>query len=292
MELITEDCGTKMRVNVISDLHIDFADLTLPGGDVLILSGDVFEAKSFKQAMYNPDMVLLEHERKDQRPDRFYRFMVEECAAKYRHVLYVMGNHEHYGFQYHKTYAHIKEQLPDNIYILENEIKEIDGVLFLGATLWTDMNKGDDLTLYHMKSMMNDYRQVTMFNEAKSAYHKLQPERTMADHHYTVAYFKQILEENRATGRRLPVVVVTHHAPSKASTKPRYIDDVIMNGAYSSDLSEFILDNPEIKVWTHGHTHDNFDYMIGTTRIICNPRGYKGYEEQAEHFDPTIGFDI
>ena len=292
MELITEDCGTKMRVNVISDLHIDFADLTLPGGDVLILSGDVFEAKSFKQAMYNPNMVLLEHERKDQRPDRFYRFMVEECAAKYRHVLYVMGNHEHYGFQYHKTYAHIKEQLPDNIYILENEVKEIDGVLFLGATLWTDMNKGDDLTLYHMKSMMNDYRQVTMFNEAKSAYHKLQPEKTMTDHHRTVAYFKHMLEENRATGRRLPVVVVTHHAPSKASTKPRYIDDVIMNGAYSSDLSEFILDNPEIKVWTHGHTHDNFDYMIGTTRIICNPRGYKGYEEQAEHFDPTIGFDI
>jgi len=281
-----------MRVNVISDLHIDFADLTLPGGDVLILSGDVFEAKSFKQAMYNPDMVLLEHERKDQRPDRFYRFMIEECAAKYRHVVYVMGNHEHYGFQYHKTYAHIKEQLPDNIYILENEVKEIDGVLFLGATLWTDMNKGDQLTLYHMKSMMNDYRQVTMFNEAKSAYHKLQPEKTMADHHYTVKYFKNILEENRATGRRLPVVVVTHHSPSKASTKPRYIDDVIMNGAYSSDLSEFILDNPEIKVWTHGHTHDNFDYMIGSTRIICNPRGYKGYEEQAEHFDPTIGFDI
>jgi predicted phosphodiesterase len=281
-----------MRVNVISDLHIDFADLTLPGGDVLILSGDVFEAKSFKQAMYNPNMVLLEHERKDQRPDRFYRFMIEECAAKYRHVVYVMGNHEHYGFQYHKTYAHIKEQLPDNIYILENEVKEIDGVLFLGATLWTDMNKGDDLTLYHMKSMMNDYRQVTMFNEAKSAYHKLQPEKTMADHHYTVKYFKNILEENRANGRRLPVVVVTHHSPSKASTKPRYIDDVIMNGAYSSDLSEFILDNPEIKVWTHGHTHDNFDYMIGSTRIICNPRGYKGYEEQAEHFDPTIGFDI
>jgi predicted phosphodiesterase len=281
-----------MRVNVISDLHIDFADLTLPGGDVLILSGDIFEAKSFKQAMYNPNMVLLEHERKDQRPDRFYRFMIEECAAKYRHVVYVMGNHEHYGFQYHKTYAHIKEQLPDNIYILENEVKEIDGVLFLGATLWTDMNKGDDLTLYHMKSMMNDYRQVTMFNEAKSAYHKLQPEKTMADHHHTVKYFKNILEENRANGRRLPVVVVTHHSPSKASTKPRYIDDVIMNGAYSSDLSEFILDNPEIKVWTHGHTHDNFDYMIGSTRIICNPRGYKGYEEQAEHFDPTIGFDI
>jgi len=280
-----------MRVSVMSDLHLDFADLTLPGGDVLILSGDICEAKRMKPDMYNPDMVLLEHERKDQRPDRYNRFFEEECA-KYRKVFMVMGNHEHYGFQYHKTYNHIREQLPANVHLLEDECYELDGVLFIGATLWTDMNRGDELTLFHMKSMMNDYRQITMFNEVKNVYHRLQPERTMADHYRSRAYIRQILEENRANGRRLPVVVMTHHAPSKASTKPRYLNDTIMNGGYSSDLSELILDNPEIQVWTHGHTHDNFDYMIGSTRIICNPRGYKGYEQQAEDFDPTIGFDI
>ena len=280
-----------MRVSVMSDLHLDFADLTLPGGDVLILSGDICEAKRMKPEMYNKDMVLLEHERKDQRPDRFNRFFEEECA-KYREVFMVMGNHEHYGYQYQKTYAHIKEQLPANVHLLENECRELDGVLFIGATLWTDMNRGDELTLFHMKSMMNDYRQITMFNEVKNVYHRLQPERTMADHYRSRDYIRQILEENRATGKNLPVVVMTHHAPTKVSIKPRYINDTIMNGAYSSDLSELILDNPEIKVWTHGHTHDNFDYMIGETRIICNPRGYKGYEQQAEDFDPTIGFDI
>jgi hypothetical protein len=143
-----------------------------------------------------------------------------------------------------------------------------------------------------MKSMMNDYRQVTMFNEAKNVYHKLQPEKTMSDHYRSRAYIKTVLEENRANGKNLPVVVMTHHAPSKASIKPRYLNDTIMNGAYSSDLSELILDNPEIRVWTHGHTHDVFDYMIGETRIICNPRGYKGYEGRADEFDPTMGFDI
>jgi hypothetical protein len=276
----------------MSDLHIDFADLELPGGDVLILSGDVCEAKSIKKATYDPNMVLLEHQSRDYRPDRYFRFLQEECAAKYRHVIYVMGNHEHYGFQFQKTYDHIKEQLPDNIYILEKEVKEIDGVLFMGATLWTDMNKNDGLTLYNMKSMMNDYHQITMLNEANGAYHKLQPERTVAEHFKTKQYFQHQLSENRTNGRRLPVVVCTHHSPSKSSTHPRYASDVLMNGAYSSDLSEFILDNPEIKFWTHGHTHHNFDYMVGSTRIICNPRGYKGYEEQAENFDPTIGFDI
>jgi predicted phosphodiesterase len=284
--------GLKMRVSVMSDLHIDFADLELPGGDVLILSGDLCEAKSIKKENYNPNMVLLEHERKDKRPDRYYRFLEEECSKKYREVIYVFGNHEHYGSTYHKTFEHVRPQLPDNIHLLEREVKEIDGVLFLGATLWTDMNNMDSLTMYHMKGMMNDYRQITMLNEAKHVYHKLTPEYTVEQHIKTKQYFTQMLSENRMSGKNKPVVVCTHHAPSKLSTHPRYADDTIMNGAYSSNLEEFILDNPEIKFWTHGHTHEPFRYKIGECEVICNPRGYKMYEQRAEDFDPTIGFDI
>ena len=268
-----------MKINVISDLHLDFADLTLPGGDVLILSGDICEARHLKRDMYNPDMVLFEHEDKLQRPDRYYRFLEEECG-KYREVVMVMGNHEHYGFQYQKTYAHIAANLPNNVTLLENQTHTIDDVTFVGATLWTDMNKMDDLTMWHMKSMMNDYKQVTMFNEVKSAYHRLTPEKTVEDHYKS----KQFIAETVANRFDQKFVVVTHHAPSKASTKPQYINDTMMNGAYSSDLSEMILQNPQIKLWTHGHTHDVFDYMIGSTRIVCNPRGYHNYEERAHQF--------
>jgi hypothetical protein len=58
----------------------------------------------------------------------------------------------------------------------------------------------------------------------------------------------------------------------------------MVNGAYSSDLDQFILDRPQIKLWTHGHTHHEFDYMIGSCRVMCNPRGYDGYEQQAEQW--------
>lgn len=276
-----------MRINLMSDLHLEFADLTLPGGDILILSGDLCEAKNIKKAMYNKDMVLLEHEDKDRRPDRWFRFLEEECG-KYAEVIYVMGNHEHYGFQYQKTLPHIKEQLPDNIKLLENETHTIEDVVFVGATLWTDMNKGDALTRYHLSQSMNDYRQVTMFNEAKSAYHRLTPEKTEADHWKSRNYIRETVEGDPTS----KFVVVTHHSPSKLSIKPRYQGDHLMNGGYSSDLSEFILDNPQIKVWTHGHTHDFFDYVVGDTRIICNPRGYAGYEERSLEFDPAFGFDV
>jgi predicted phosphodiesterase len=278
-----------MRVSVISDLHLEFGELTLPGGDVLILSGDVLEAKRLKLQNYTPEQISINQQTgiKDQ---RYYNFFHEECA-KYKDVIYVLGNHEHYGFKYHKTQAHLQANLPGNVHILEREHVELNGVLFLGATLWTDMNNFDPLTLMHMKRMMNDYRQITMFNEAKSLYHKLTPEYTAAEHVKTKEYFKHMLSENRQ-GKNLPVVVCTHHAPSKLSIHPHYARDYIMNGAYSSDLSEFILDNPEIKFWTHGHTHDPFDYTIGDTRVICNPRGYYGHETRAFDFDPTIGFDI
>jgi hypothetical protein len=61
-----------------------------------------------------------------------------------------------------------------------------------------------------------------------------------------------------------------------------------MNGGYSSDLTDFILDRPQIKAWTHGHTHELFDYRIGSTRILCNPRGYVLYERGSDEEEPYL----
>jgi Icc-related predicted phosphoesterase len=273
-----------MKITVVSDLHIDFADMTLPGGDVLILSGDVCEAKSVKRAMYNPDYVTLPTERPDRRADRFYRFFEEECSQKYRETIYVMGNHEHYHFKYHKTYQHLLENLPANVTLLQDQTYDIDDVTFVGTTLWTDMNRYDPMTLAHMKSMMSDYRYITMFDEVRNLYHKLDPKRTAADHKRSREYIQQVVQ----TDPNRKYVVVTHHAPSERSVHDQYKNDTLMNGAYFSELSDFIESHPQIVLWTHGHMHNPSDYMIGSTRVVCNPRGYYGHEAQAESFAPVI----
>jgi len=157
--------------------------------------------------------------------------------------------------------------------------------------LWTDMNRHDPLTLNTVRQYMNDYRCIKRLDENNQYLGRLTPEFTVLEHRKTMAWLKEQLDSNRI-GARMPVVVVGHHAPSKQSTKPEYQDDYHINGAYSSNLEPFIEDYPEIAVWTHGHTHDVFDYQVGQTRILCNPRGYKGYEHRAEEFDPTVGFDI
>ena len=110
---------------------------------------------------------------------------------------------------------------------------------------------------------------------------KFLPEDAVVEHKEMLEYIRLMIEGKFDQ----KFVVVGHHAPSKSSTHPRYADETIMNGGYSSDLSEFMLDNPQIKLWTHGHTHEEFDYMIGTTRVICNPRGYDNYEDRADRFE-------
>jgi len=273
-----------MRVNIISDLHLEFGDLYLPGGDVLVISGDVCESRTLRKYRYDPNNLLGDNGHEGKRLDRAARFFQEECT-KYRQVVYVMGNHEHYHTKFTKTWHEICAEMPDNVEVLEDQSLEIDGVLFMGATLWTDCNKGCPLTIQTLKNGMHDYRAITHMKNG--IYRKLQPQDTMEAHMRTKEFFSNEMEKHPDK----KVVICTHHAPSFMSVDDHYKNEHYMNGGYASDLSEFILDRPQIKFWTHGHMHDTSDYMIGECRVICNPRGYKGYEQRVNEFDPTVGFD-
>lgn len=191
-----------------------------------------------------------------------------------------MGNHEHY----HGDYAHTANTIHtlvgefSNIHFLDKEWRIINGVLFYGGTLWTNMNGEDPDTMHRIRFMMNDFNCVR--NTSEEGKTVFMPEDAVEDHYA----FRRGLDDVLELHPNMPTVVVGHHAPSKASTHPRYKNEILMNGAYSTNLDEFILDRRQIKLWTHGHTHEDFDYMIGTTRVVCNPRGYINYEAKADDF--------
>jgi hypothetical protein len=203
-----------------------------------------------------------------------------------------MGNHEYYHSDFATALGDMRRKLAHlpNLYILEREIKVIDDVTFIGGTLWTDMNNQDDLTMYHMRTMMNDFRVIqhsavpvnfrTSEGEFKTRVAKFSPEDAVTEHVKMKEYIQVVTDMLGKNPNRY--VVVGHHSPSRRSTHAMYANDTIMNGGYSSDLDEFIENRPQIKLWTHGHTHHEFDYVIGETRVVCNPRGYIGHEPQAD----------
>ena len=293
-----------MKIALASDVHLEFGQLEIKNtenADVLILSGDICVAKDLND---HAGVDILGESHKSNR----YHMFFQKCSEEFKHVIYIAGNHEHYHGDFAMSIPRIREKLAylPNIHFLDKEIVTFDDVTFIGGTLWTDMNKEDPNTLYSIKRHMNDYqiiknsdREVSIKSpiyEIKEdgstdytkilSYHRQTraatfcPEDSVEDHKAMLNFIHET-----AVSVQEKFVVVGHHSPSKLSTKPQYEDDVIVNGAYSSDLSEFILDHPQIKVWTHGHTHHKFDYMLGSTRIICNPRGYIDYEPDADFFE-------
>ena len=284
-----------MKIKVVSDLHLEFSDINIKndeGCDVLILSGDIMVATDLHdhpEPANTADQTAIANVtglgRKQISSQRFRDFL-KRCSFQFPHVIYVAGNHEFYHGKWNQSLITLSNECAKfpNVYFLEAGSKKIDDVTFIGGTLWTDMNKGDPVTLHSVRDMMNDFRVIKKDLEG---YTNLKPHDTVIRHRHMLGYIKTIVAERPDE----KFVVVGHHAPSKLSTHEQYADQYLMNGAYSSDLSEFIMDRPQIKLWTHGHTHHPFDYVIGETRVVCNPRGYEGYEPDSG-WNPNIVIEV
>lgn len=274
-----------MRIAYCSDLHLEFANIVLnneEGADVLVLAGDIMIAQDLHdhpepQTPYPPEVVKLLGSR--QRKAQEYRDFLKRCALEFPHVIAVAGNHEFYHGKWVGSIQTLKQEYGryPNVHYLERDMITINDVVFVGGTLWTNLNRGDPMTMHAVADMMNDYRVI---RRDDMGYTKLRPAHTAVRHRETLDYFKTIIDDRRDA----TIVIVGHHAPSHLSVHADYVSDTLMNAAYYSDLSEFILDRPNIKVWFHGHMHNVFDYNIGDTRVLCNPRGYAGWDASSASF--------
>ena len=293
--------GNNMKIALCSDLHLEFETIELKNtenADVLILAGDICVASSLM-----PDNKCLE----GTASDTYHKFF-QQVTGEFKNVIYIAGNHEHYHGDFKNTTKELRKHLKymDNLHILDNNTCHLDGVCFIGCTLWTDLNKEDPMTIENIKSLMNDFRIIKNSNNSKVAcipdnnemldecevsrllypllYNKVDsftPKDSIKEHKKSLKFINNVYHDDDSVEK---FVVVGHHAPSSLSISERYISDRDMNGGYYSDLSEFILDHPKITHWFHGHMHEKFSYKIGDTTIVCNPRGYSGHDKGADTF--------
>ncbi len=187
-----------MKIQVVSDLHLEFSEVTIPnaGADVLILSGDILVADDLYRhaaADFNPysQGAFADLSRRMQVAKR-YRDFLKQVSDTFPHVVYVAGNHEFYHFRWFQALEVLKEECDrfPNVYFLERDCKKIDDVTFVGGTLWTDMNRNDPLTLHAVRDMMNDYRVI---RNDKAGFTSLKPADTATRHALTYRYIKSVV---------------------------------------------------------------------------------------------------
>lgn len=281
-----------MKIALMDDVHLEFGGIerdrikNTAGADVLILAGDITVVSKLCGISYakgeryfsssSPEVVRNTH--------NFFEIISEA----YPHIIYVAGNHEFYsGGDFDESLDDLRRECAEyeNIHFLEQESLVIDGVKFIGATLWTDCNHSDEETMDFLESTMNDFNQIYIA-DYYGMRAKITPEDTIDRHNRSLRYIEAAVLESEKDGIN-EVVVVTHHAPSKRSQHPRH-SDVKINGGYSSDLSDFIAAHPQIKLWAHGHTHKRYCYYVGNTLIASNARGYADYEESELSFEIKV----
>ena len=299
-----------MKIALGSDIHLEFGPIVLDnteGADVLVLAGDICVAKHFVDGR----PTYMQHLAKE------YRAFFDHVCQEFPHVVYVMGNHEHYSGDVAHSYNILREHLDyGNLHILEKETWTHEGHTFVGGTLWTDMNQEDGVAMSYAQSAMNDFREVLNSNRMvvrqvpiytknplwtpdgtnggqyskkadgalilegykdKSEPARWTPEDSVADHKKMLDYVDIVTRDPGS------YIVVGHHCPSELSVADQYKGN-LLNAAFRSSLDNFIEQRPQIRYWLHGHTHFNFNYWIGETRVVCNPRGYVGHESSADWF--------
>lgn len=211
---------------------------------------------------------------------------LQHVAERFHHVIVVLGNHDRWEGCFGGIEASFKEGLEKqnvkNVSLLENsswEDKETN-TLFVGATLWTDMNKENPMTVHAAYSVMvPDFKLIRT-----KGYKKFRAEDWCKEHRNSVKYIDLLSGQNPEKS----VVAVTHHAPSYSSVHHKYRGQS-SNHYYSSSLEWLMQDRENITHWIHGHTHDSFNYFVDNCNVLCNPYGYRG---ENIWFDPSAHFEI
>jgi len=280
-----------MKFYLADDLHLEFSDFRLPKDPeaILLLAGDICLGSVFKQGRTDQKALKL--------TPRFREFF-ETVSRDFKKVYWIAGNHEFYYGHWDTTRDFMREGVKDtNVTVLEKEWVDLgDDVHLYGATFWTDFKNNNPNVMSIARNYMNDYNLINATRDSDIPYAKregtLIPQIVYDDH----VAARAALEAGLAERKGKKVIVMTHHAPSMTSSHPRYgKTDNPVNWAYCSELDQFVMDNPTIRYWVHGHTHESHDYMLGGTRVICNPRGYSyrdnGVDEN-HSFKNDLSFEV
>jgi predicted phosphodiesterase len=253
-----------MKLNVLSDLHLSVGGLQQPhnDADVVVLAGDI--ARPSESAAW-----ALQFDKP---------------------VLYVLGNHEFYGGSIEGTADELKRLCAGtHVHVLDDDEIVIDGVRFLGSTLWTDfMLFGDGdargAAMAGARHLMRDFSRIRLDDATSELF---TPEGSAALFERHVDWLDRRLDAAHVG----PTVVITHHAPSRQSIHPRYADS-LLNACFVSN-AEHLFKGDRAQLWIHGHTHDSFDYTLHGVRVVCNPRGYaKAGVNENPRFNPDFMIEV
>jgi len=278
----------RVNIQLLSDLHLEsnpsFSARPVPGADLLVLAGDI--------GSYQQGSLLSERGIADFGLARFSPLPPAQGGVGWpTPVFFLPGNHEYDGLDFDATHARLRETCERlGMVWLEQESVVLQGVRFVGSTLWTDFDalsaaqaQAGDITLgEQLKAREKAFRAANFYLSKNHSFSGGQP-LLAADVREQGLKSQAWLRQALSQPFDGPTVAVTHFAPSLLSADPRY-GLVPGTAGFCNALDELL---PLADVWLHGHLHCAVDYTSRGCRVVANPLGYARKGEQ-EGFLPEL----
>lgn len=249
-----------MKIRIYSDLHLEFGRYASylnerHGEDLVILAGDIHVGVD--------GVIWAKH------------------TFPHVPVVYVMGNHEYYGENFDKLVEECKIVAQDStVRVLEREALDASGVRVLATTLWTDYevmgSERIDEAMTWAEGNLADFWYIRAHGRP------FKPLDAALEFARSAEWLDRQIQESDG-----PVIVVTHHAPSIATSPPRFAGQISVPSFHSD--AEHLL-RPPVRLWAHGHTHHNCDVAVKGVRVVTNQWGYP--QEGAPGFRQDGIFDV
>jgi Icc-related predicted phosphoesterase len=246
-----------MKIQYFSDIHMEF-NSKFPNirddVDILIIAGDLHNSKGIIKTLKEIDKTIKIP------------------------VIFVPGNHEYYGNQKANVdyqFSELTKNL-NNVFILNNKVIYLQGITFIGGTAFWDGSGGrlSKQVIY----TMNDFS--TIYDCISNNY-------GLSWGFESRKFFERSMFE--AWLSKTPTICVSHNAPTLDSIQPEFRSSEL-NVCFANDWRHLITQF-QPNIWIHGHMHQSIDYMIGETRILCNPYGYETGEIN-KTFNPNEVIEI
>ena len=253
--------STTRKITYLSDLHTEFSPFSVSAtdfgdSDYLVLAGDIgrgLEAyKTITQISENHPSLP---------------------------IVLVLGNHELYGVgvSIYDAWRALLKNWP-NIHLLQNQVETINGIKFIGTTLWTDLSSKSEANW--AKQNITDYMRIPDWTA----------ETCTGAHTLAVNFIEDELMSSTDNSNS---IVVTHHVPTFRGIQSKYFDQYEKgHTSFATDL-DYLIRACQPALWIYGHTHGSMDFLMGKTRLVCNPRGYpRMNKHENADFDPLKTIEL
>ena len=252
-----------MKIQYCSDLHLEFAANSkflkkhpiVPKGEILILAGDI--------------VPFIEID--------LYQDFFDYLADNFTCTYWLPGNHEYYYFDAANRSGKLHEKIRSNVFLVNNEVIQLDGISIICSTLWSMISPQYFLPV---QKRMSDFHTIKYNGQAFTA-------ENFNQLHLDCKHF---LINALSNDQGNKTIVATHHVPSFLNYPTKYKGD-ILSEAFAVELHDFI-EAANIDYWIYGHHHFNTPtFDIGKTKMLTNQLGYIKYKENM-HFNGEAIIEI